>query len=195
MASPPWTKQLGPQIRPIKTRPTSRNIRFSSTSVICSIKYAFRLHCVCIVFAKCMHLVCISIDPRFSNAQESTLLVEGGRWEWDKAAVSAGEAGRLHCANHLHPGEATSQVHSRGDHGTIPAALRGSKRELFRAARHWQQALLHQPVGHVLTHRSPQEASDRLSRVCTKSAKSASGTLDAHFVLRSMKMNAYFVQT
>ncbi len=42
-----------------------------------------------------MHEVCVSIDPRFSNAQESTLLVEGSQGEWDEAAVSAGEAGRL----------------------------------------------------------------------------------------------------
>jgi hypothetical protein len=51
-------------------------------------------------------------------------------------------------------------------------------------------ALLHQLVGHVLAHRPPQEASDRLSRVCTKSAKSASGTLGAHIVLSKWYSNA-----
>jgi hypothetical protein len=55
-----------------------------------------------------LQLVWISIDPCFSKAQESPLLVEGGRHERDEAAVSAGEAGRLHCANHLHPGKAAS---------------------------------------------------------------------------------------
>jgi hypothetical protein len=50
-------------------------------------------------------------------------------------------------------------------------------------------------VGHVLAHRPPQEASDRLSRVCTKSAKSASGTLGAHFVLSKWYTNAYYMQT
>jgi hypothetical protein len=33
-----------------------------------------------------------------------------------------------------------------------------------RAAKHWQQALLHQLVGHVLDHQPPREASDRLSQ-------------------------------
>ncbi len=41
----------------------------------------------------------------------------------------------------------------------------------------------------------PQEASYRLSRVCTKSAKSASGTLGAHFVLSKWYTNAYYMQT
>jgi hypothetical protein len=50
-------------------------------------------------------------------------------------------------------------------------------------AGHRQLAILHQLVGHVLAHLPPQEASDRLSRVCTKSAKYAFGTLGAHFVL------------
>jgi hypothetical protein len=59
-----------------------------------------------------------------------------------------------------------------------------------RAAWQQQQALLHQLVGHVLAHRQPQEASDRLSRVCTKSAKSAPGTLGAHFVLSKWYSNA-----
>ncbi len=58
-----------------------------------------------------------------------------------------------------------------------------------RAAGHRQQALLHQLVGHVLAHRPPQEACDRLSRVCTKSVKSASGTLGAHFVLSKWYSN------
>jgi hypothetical protein len=35
----------------------------------------------------------------------------------------------------------------------------------------------------------------RLSRVCTKSAKSASGTLGAHFVLSKWYTNAYYMQT
>jgi hypothetical protein len=48
--------------------------------------------------------------------------------------------------------------------------------------RHWQQALLHQLVGHVLAHQPLQDVGDRISRVCTKSAKSASGTLEGHFV-------------
>ena len=65
-----------------------------------------------------------------------------------------------------------------------------------RAAGHRQQALLHQLVGHVLAHRPPQEASDRLSRVtvCTKSAKSASGTLGAHFVLSKWYSHADLMQ-
>ncbi len=75
--------------------------------------------------------MCISIDPSFSNAQENPRLVEAGPRERDEAAVSAGEAGRLHRANHLHPGKAASHPHWPGDHGTIPAALRGRKRELF----------------------------------------------------------------
>ncbi len=63
-----------------------------------------------------------------------------------------------------------------------------------RAAGHRQQALLHQLVGHVLARRPPQEASDRMSRVCTKSAKSASGTPGAHFVLSKWYTNAYYMQ-
>jgi hypothetical protein len=49
---------------------------------------------------------------------------------------------------------------------------------------------------HVLAHRPPQEASDslRLSLVCTKSAKSASGTLGAHFVLSKGYSNADLMQ-
>ncbi len=47
---------------------------------------------------------------------------------------------------------------------------------------------------HVLAHRPPQEASDRLSPVCTKSAKSASGTLGAHFVLSRWYSNADLLQ-
>jgi hypothetical protein len=87
------------------------------------------------------------------------------------------------------------------DHGTIPAALRGSKQELFPLGKCDEDGrpgtgsrLLHQLVGHVLAHRPPQEASDRLSRVCTKSAKSASDTLCAHFVLSKWYTNAYFLQ-
>ncbi len=47
---------------------------------------------------------------------------------------------------------------------------------------------------HVLAHPPPQEASDRLSQVCTKSAKSASGTLAAHFVLSKWYSNADLMQ-
>ncbi len=65
---------------------------------------------------------------------------------------------------------------------------------LGRAARHRQQALLHQLVGHVLAHQPPQEASDRLSRVCTNSAESASGALVAHFVLSKWYKNADLMQ-
>ena len=48
----------------------------------------------------------------------------------------------------------------------------------------------------MLAHRPPQEASDRLtrSRVCTKSAKSASGTLGAYFVLSKWYSNADLMQ-
>jgi hypothetical protein len=46
----------------------------------------------------------------------------------------------------------------------------------------------------VLAHRPPQEASDRLSRVCTKSAKSASGTLGAHFVISKWYSKADLMQ-
>jgi hypothetical protein len=63
-----------------------------------------------------------------------------------------------------------------------------------RVAGHRQQALLHQLVGHVLAHRPPQEASDRLSRECTKSATYASGTLGAHFVLSKWYSNADLMQ-
>jgi hypothetical protein len=49
-------------------------------------------------------------------------------------------------------------------------------------------------VDHVLAHRPPQEASDRLSRVCTKSEKSSSGTLGAHFVLSKWYSNADLMQ-
>ncbi len=102
-----------------------------------------------------------------------------------RSAVSAGEAGRLHCANHLHPWEAAShprggpQHHSCGTERQQEGALSSGKMRRGRAVRHWQQALLNQLVGHVLAHRPPQEASGRLSQVCTRSAKSASGTLDA----------------
>jgi phospholipase/lecithinase/hemolysin len=85
-----------------------------------------------------VHKVCILFDPCFSNAQKNPLLVEGGWRERDEAAVSAGEARRLHCANHLHPGTAAS--HSAGKMRREPAA------------RHWQQTVLHQLVGHVLAH-------------------------------------------
>ena len=37
------------------------------------------LHFVCIVCAYSVHQVCRLIDPRFPNAQENPLLVEGGR--------------------------------------------------------------------------------------------------------------------
>ena len=56
-----------------------------------------------------------------------------------------------------------------GDHGTIPADMRNSKCQLFKygewglAPREWQQALLHQPVGHVLALWPSEEAPDRLS--------------------------------
>ncbi len=46
------------------------------------------------------------INPCFFVAQENHLLVEEGWREWDEAAVSAGEASRLYCANHLHPWKA-----------------------------------------------------------------------------------------
>jgi hypothetical protein len=49
-------------------------------------------------------------------------------------------------------------------------------------------------VGHVLAHQPPQKASDWLSRVCTKSAKSASGTLGAYFVLSKWYSNADLMQ-
>ncbi len=65
----------------------------------------------------------------------------------------------------------------------IIMALSAGEMRRGRAAGHRQQALLHQLMGHVLAHQQPQEANDRLSLVCTKSAKSASGTLGAHFVL------------
>ncbi len=70
------------------------------------------------------------------------------------------------------------------------------KMQRERAAGHRQQALLHQLVGHwhVLVHRPTQEACDRLSRECTKSSKSASGTLGAHFVLSKWYSNADLMQ-
>jgi hypothetical protein len=78
--------------------------------------------------ALCLHKVCISTDTCFSNAQESPLLVEGGQRERDEAAVKpvvyivpiTSILGRLP----LIPA-------GPGDHGTIPAALRGRKRELL----------------------------------------------------------------
>jgi hypothetical protein len=86
-----------------------------------------------------------------------------------------------------------------GDHCTIPAALRGRKQEHFPLGKcdedgrpHRQQALLYQLVGHVLAHQPSQEASDRLSRVRTKSAKSTSGTLGAHF--SKWYTHAHFLQ-
>ena len=76
-----------------------------------------------------MHKVCILFDPCFSDAQENPFLVEGGWRERDEAAVSPEKPvlyivpitsilGRL-------------PLIPAGDHGTIPAALRGSKRDLF----------------------------------------------------------------
>ncbi len=140
--------------------------------------------------------MCISIDSCFSNAQVSPRLVKGGWRERDEAAVSAREACRLHRANHLHPGKATShprrgpQHHSCGAERQQAGALSAGEMRRGRAAGHQQQALLHQLMG----HQPHQEASDRLSRVCTKSAKSASGTLGAHFVLSKWYTNANFLQ-
>jgi hypothetical protein len=100
----------------------------------------------------------------------------------------------------VHLGKATSHPrrgpwhHSCGAERPQAGALSAGEMRRGRAAGHRQQALLHQLVGHVLAHRPPQEASDRLSRVCTKSVKSASGTLGAHFVLSKWYTNAYFLQ-
>ncbi len=101
---------------------------------------------------------------------------------------------------HLHPGKAASHPSGGPLHHSCCAerpqagALSSGEMRRGRAAGHRQQALLHQLVGHVLAHRPPQEASDRLSRVCTKSAKSASGTLGAYFVLSKWYSNEDLMQ-
>ena len=64
-----------------------------------------------------------------------------------------------------------------------------------QAARHWQQALLRQLLGHVLAHQPPQEAKDMMTRVRTRSAKSAVGALGAHFVMGMGYTDADFMQT
>jgi hypothetical protein len=106
--------------------------------------------------------IMILIDPCFSNAQENAFLMEGGWRELDEAAVSAEKARHLHCANCLHP------LIPAGDHITIPAALRGSKRDLVPLGKcsedqrpgnedQWPgilQALLHQLMGSLTTPRS-----------------------------------------
>ncbi len=84
--------------------------------------------------------------------------------------------------------------HSCGAERPQVGALSAEKMRRGRAAGHRQQALLHPLVGQVLAHQPPQETSDRLSRVCTKSTKSASGTLGAHFVLSKWYSNADMMQ-
>ena len=124
-----------------------------------------------------------------SNAQENPLLVEGGWSERDKAAASAGEARRLHRANHHYLGKAASHPsrglrhHSCGAERPQEGPLSAGKIRRGPAARHWQQALLHQLVGNVLARLPPQEAKDMMTRVRTESAKSAVGALGAHFVM------------
>jgi hypothetical protein len=109
-------------------------------------------------------------------------------------------AGRLNCANHLHPGKAASHPrggplhHSCCSERQQAGALSAGEMRRGRAVGYRQQVPLNQLVGHVLAHRPPQKASDRLSRVCTKSSKSASDTLGAHFVLSKWYSNADFMQ-
>ncbi len=80
------------------------------------------------------------------------------RDERDEAAVSAGEASPLHCANHLHPGTDAShsswgpQYYSCGAERQQEGPLSPGKMRRGPAARHWQQAVLHQLEGHVLAH-------------------------------------------
>ena len=108
---------------------------------------------------------------------------------------------RLHRANHLHLGKAASHPrggprhHSCGAERLQEGPL--STGEMLRglAARHLQQALLHQLVGHVLAHRPPQEAKDMMTRVLTESAKFAVGALGAHFVMSMGYTDADFMQT
>ncbi len=88
------------------------------------------------------------------------------------------------------------------DQCTIPVALRGRKQELFPLGKCNEDGLqgtgsrLYYLVGHVtvLAHRPPQEASDNLSQVLIKPAKSASGTLGAHFVPSKWYTIRYYVQ-
>ncbi len=99
--------------------------------------------------------------------------MEGGWLEQDEAAVSAREACCLHCANHLHTGKAAS--HPSKDHCTIPAALRGSWRELL-------------PLGKFNEDRQTASSSTSASGAC-KSAKCAAGTLGTHFVISKWYMH------
>ncbi len=86
-----------------------------------------------------------------------------------------------------------------GDHDTIPAALRGRKRELFPLGKCDEDGW--QGTGSRLYYISswamcwPTDHPKRpVSRVCTKSAKSASGTLGAYFVLSMWYSNADLMQ-
>ncbi len=91
-------------------------------------------------------------------------LVEEGWWERDEAVVSAWTgSGRLHFAHQLYFGEAVSHPCRRPLHH--PCWNENSQERpvwIWKVwwqwePRHWQQAVLHQLVGHVLTVWSSEE--------------------------------------